>query len=114
VRAPERDVVPGDPIHVTSRRSEAEDRWFCYLLECADGTFYTGITSALDRRLSLHNRGRASRYTRGRLPVTLVYAEPHRDRSSASRRERAVKKMSRAEKRALGRPATQRERLGKE
>jgi len=87
---------------------EGTDRWFCYLLECADGTFYTGITRALGRRLSMHNRGRASRYTRGRLPVTLVYAEPHRDRSSASRREIAVKKMSRAEKHALGRSATRR------
>jgi len=45
------------------------DRWFCYVLECADGTFYTGITRSLERRLSMHNRGRASRYTRGRLPV---------------------------------------------
>ncbi|PYM84156.1 MAG: hypothetical protein DME09_09105 [Candidatus Rokuibacteriota bacterium] len=93
---------------------EGRGQWFCYLLECADGTFYTGITSALDRRLSMHNRGRASRYTRGRLPVRLVYAEPHRDRSSASRREIAVRKMSRAKKRALGRSRKQRSRIGKE
>ena len=78
-----------------------EAPWFCYLLKCADGTFYAGITTLIDRRLSLHNRGRASRYTRGRLPVELVYAEPCRDRSSASRREVEVKKMSRAEKRRL-------------
>ena len=80
---------------------EGRARWFCYVLECADGTFYTGITRSLGRRLSMHNRGRASRYTRGRLPVRLVYAEPHRDRSSASRRELQVKKMSRARKRVL-------------
>ena len=78
-----------------------EAPWFCYLLKCADGTFYAGITTLIDRRLSMHNRGRASRYTSGRLPVELVYAEPCRDRSSASRREVEVKKMSRAEKRRL-------------
>ena len=76
--------------------------WFCYVLECADGTFYTGITNSIDRRLSMHNRGRASRYTRGRRPVRLIYAEPHRDRSSASRREVEVKKMPRVKKRRLG------------
>jgi putative endonuclease len=76
--------------------------WFCYVLECADGTFYTGITNSIDRRLSMHNRGRASRYTRGRRPVRLIYAEPHRDRSSASRREIEVKKMPRVKKRRLG------------
>jgi putative endonuclease len=81
---------------------EHGDRWFCYVLECADGTFYTGITRSLERRLSMHNRGRASRYTRGRLPVRLLYAERHRDRSSASRREIEVKRMSRAQKRVLG------------
>jgi putative endonuclease len=73
----------------------------CYLLECADGTLYAGITNAIERRLEMHNRGRASRYTRGRLPVRLVYAEPCRDRSAASRRERALKRLSRREKRRL-------------
>jgi len=76
--------------------------WFCYVLECADGTFYTGITNSIDRRLSMHNRGRASRYTRGRLPVRLIYVEACRDRSLASRREIAVKKMPRVKKRRLG------------
>lgn len=77
-------------------------RWFCYVLECADGTFYTGITTSLGRRLSVHNRGRGSKYTRGRLPVRLVHAESHPTESSARRREIRVKKMSRAEKRVLG------------
>jgi putative endonuclease len=72
------------------------------LLECADGTLYTGITTSLDRRLSMHNRGRASKYTRGRLPVRLVYAESHPNQSAARRREIQVKKMSRARKRVLG------------
>ena len=81
---------------------QGKDRWFCYVLECADGTFYTGITRSLDQRLSMHNRGLASKYTRGRLPVRLVYAEPHQNRSSASQREIQVKKMSRTQKRKLG------------
>lgn len=75
--------------------------WFCYLLECADGTLYTGISNDLDKRLAAHNGGSASKYTRSRLPVKMVYAEPHADRASASRREAALKKMSRAAKLAL-------------
>jgi putative endonuclease len=81
---------------------DGKERWFCYVLECADGTFYTGITNSIDRRLAMHNRGHASRYTRGRLPVRLVYAAPYGNRSSAGRREIEVKKMSRAGKRRLG------------
>jgi len=87
---------------VRHRVGDRKHRWFCYILECADGTFYTGITNSIGQRLAMHNRGRASRYTRGRLPVRLVYAEPYRDRSSASHREIEVKKMSRARKRRLG------------
>lgn len=75
--------------------------WFCYLLECADGTFYTGITNDVERRLSRHNEGRGSKYTRGRLPVKVVYAEPHADRSAAARREREIRRMPRAGKVAL-------------
>ncbi|HET8575567.1 MAG TPA: GIY-YIG nuclease family protein [Methylomirabilota bacterium] len=84
------------------RPRRVKGRWFCYLLECADGTLYTGITTSVSRRLTMHNRGRASKYTRGRLPVRLVYVERHSNRSSASRRESQVKRMSRAGKRALG------------
>jgi putative endonuclease len=75
--------------------------WFCYLLECADGTLYTGITNDLDKRLGAHNDGTASKYTRSRLPVQMVYTEPHADRASASRREAALKKLNRAAKHAL-------------
>lgn len=82
--------------------AKGTERWFCYVLECADGTFYTGITTSIDRRLAMHKRGRASQYTRGRLPVRLVYAAPYGDRSSASRREVELKKMPRAKKRGLG------------
>lgn len=75
--------------------------WFLYTLEYSAGTFYTGITTALDRRCAEHNRGIASRYTRSRLPVTLFYHEPCQDRSHASRREYEVKALSRAEKQRL-------------
>jgi putative endonuclease len=75
--------------------------WFCYLLECADGSFYAGITTDLARRLAEHNRGTASRYTRARLPVLLAWAEPHPDRAAATRRERELKALPRASKQLL-------------
>lgn len=84
-----------------ARRSRA--RWFCYLLQCADGTLYTGITNALDRRLARHNAGTASKYTRARRPVRLVWSEPARDRAAASRREAALKRLRRGDKQALTR-----------
>jgi putative endonuclease len=74
---------------------------FVYILECADGTYYTGWTTDLERRVAVHNAGRGSRYTRLRRPVKLVYWEEHPDRSSAQRRELALKRMSRARKSAL-------------
>jgi putative endonuclease len=76
--------------------------WFCYLLACADGTLYAGITTGLERRLAAHNAGAASKYTRGRRPVRLVWAEPCADRAAASRREAAIKALPRALKLALG------------
>ncbi len=75
--------------------------WFLYLLRCADGSLYTGITSDVDRRCKQHNAGTASRYTRSRLPVKLVYREPQSCRSMALKRELAIKAMSREEKESL-------------
>jgi putative endonuclease len=77
--------------------------WVCYLLECADGTLYTGISNDLPRRLAQHARGVASKYTRTRLPVRLRYSEKHRTRSSALKREAAIKRLPRARKLALRR-----------
>lgn len=82
---------------MTARRSGSGE-WVCYVLECADGTLYTGITNDLDRRLAAHAQGTAAKYTRGRQPIKLVYAEPHCGRGSASRREAEIKKLSRREK----------------
>lgn len=75
--------------------------WGCYLLECADGTLYAGITNDPERRLAGHNQGTASKYTRSRLPVRMIYWEAHPDRASASRREARIKKLTRAAKLAL-------------
>ena len=74
---------------------------YTYLLECADGTLYCGWTNDLSRRLEAHSRGTGSRYTRSRLPVRLVYHECFETRSEAMRREAAIKRLSREEKRAL-------------
>lgn len=78
--------------------------WHVYLVRCADGTLYTGVTTDLERRLAAHNGGRGAAYTRARRPVTLVHAEPAADRPSALRREWAIKQLPRAAKEALVRP----------
>ena len=75
--------------------------YFCYILECADGTYYTGWSTDPERRLTQHNTGRGARYTRTRLPANLVYTEKQADRSSAMRRELEIKRLPRAKKRAL-------------
>lgn len=75
--------------------------WFVYILCCADGTFYTGITTDVSRRCRQHNAGTASRYTRCRLPTRLVYQESQPDRGTALRREAAIKTLSRREKGVL-------------
>jgi putative endonuclease len=72
-----------------------------YLARCRDGTLYTGITTDPERRLAEHNAGSGAAYTRTRLPVVLVYWETASDRSSALRREYAIKGLSRAAKEAL-------------
>ena len=80
---------------------KTEKSWWLYIIECADNSLYTGITNDIEQRMAKHNAGTASRYTRARKPVRLVYLEPHPDRSSASRREFAVKRLTRDEKLAL-------------
>jgi putative endonuclease len=76
-------------IQLPGRGSKAH--CYCYILECADGSFYTGWTVDPDRRIRAHNAGRGSRYTRSRRPVRLVLLEVEKDRISAMRRERAIK-----------------------
>jgi putative endonuclease len=74
---------------------------FVYLLRCADDSLYCGWTTDMDRRLAAHRSGRASRYTRTRLPVELAAVLPMADRSSAMREEARIKQLSREEKLAL-------------
>ena len=74
---------------------------YCYIVECADGSYYTGWTTDPDGRLRAHNAGRGSRYTRTRRPVRIVLLEPQTDRISAMRRERAIKGLTRASKTVL-------------
>ncbi len=75
-------------------------QWYLYVLVCKDGTLYTGITSDLVRRIRQHRNGKASRYTRSRLPVKLVYQERCPGRSAALRKEYALKQLTRKEKEA--------------
>ena len=74
---------------------------YCYIVECADGTFYTGWAVDPERRVAVHNQGRGARYTRTRRPVRLVYVESQPDVSTALKRERAIKRMTREGKRKL-------------
>ena len=82
-------------------RRRPQEMWFLYLLECSDGSLYTGITKDLEKRLAKHNDGSASRFTRTRRPVHMVYRETCGSRAEALVRECAVKGLSRAKKEAL-------------
>ncbi|MEO8465956.1 MAG: GIY-YIG nuclease family protein [Gammaproteobacteria bacterium] len=75
--------------------------WYVYIVRCADRTLYTGVARDLSARLAAHNEGRGAKYTRARLPVKLIYQETAENRSAAQRREHAIKRLSRTEKRAL-------------
>jgi len=73
--------------------------WSVYILECADGTYYTGITTDIARRLAEHNDGpKGAKYTKARRPVRLVYQEPAQDKSSASKREHEIRTLTRKQK----------------
>ncbi len=72
--------------------------WVVYILECADRTLYTGITNDLDHRINEHENGTGAKYTRGRAPFTLLYAETHASRSQALKREAEIKSFDRATK----------------
>ena len=74
---------------------------YTYIVECSDGTLYTGWAKDVQARVQAHNAGRGARYTRGRRPVRLRYYERHPDRRAAMRRERKMKRLSRRQKLAL-------------
>jgi putative endonuclease len=75
--------------------------WYVYMLRCADHSLYTGVATDLEARVATHNAGKGAKYTRGRLPVKLVYQEAVADRGTALKREIAIKRMPVAAKRQL-------------
>ena len=75
--------------------------WKLYMLRCGDGTYYTGIARDVEKRLETHRSGKGAKYTRGRGPLTLCYAENCGSHSDALKRELAVKALPRAEKQSL-------------
>jgi putative endonuclease len=74
---------------------------YCYILECSDGTYYTGWTTDPERRVAQHNKGIGAKYTSTRRPVKLVYLESRANRTEAMKRELAIKKMKRMQKSKL-------------
>lgn len=78
-----------------------DSAWWVYILECRDGSLYTGVTKDIDGRVRAHNAGRGARYTRGRAPLRLVYREACGGRPAALRREAAIKRLKRDAKLAL-------------
>ena len=75
--------------------------WYVYIVRCADGSLYTGITKDVESRVSMHNAGRGAKYTRARRPVEPVYREMVSDRGAAVRRECAIKRLRPIAKRKL-------------
>ena len=103
---PKREEVPVETLPEESNgEPSAGATWFVYILRCDDGTLYTGITNNLPRRCAQHNAGKASRYTRSRLPVEVAYQETQASRSEALKRELAIKRLTRQKKEALVRSA---------
>ena len=70
-------------------------RCYCYIVECADGTYYTGWAIDPEKRVAMHNKGRGAKYTRTRRPVKLVYVEEQPDRKTAMKREITIKRLGR-------------------
>ena len=79
---------------------------YTYILECSDGSLYTGWTNDLEKRVRAHNQGRGAKYTRGRRPVRLAYYEEHMTREEAMKREAAIKKLPRTDKELMIRKMT--------
>lgn len=74
---------------------------YVYIVECSDGTFYTGWTNNLEKRIAMHSKGTGAKYTKGRGPVKLMYHEEFQDKKDAMRREYQIKKLTRKQKQIL-------------
>lgn len=95
-------IMPGmSDLAPTALPPESAAGWLVYVIEAGDGSLYTGITTDMERRWRQHVDGRGARYLRGREPRAVLYVESGHDRSSAARREAAIKKLSRLQKLAL-------------
>lgn len=75
--------------------------FYIYILECSDGTYYTGYTDNPERRLAVHNSGKGAKYTKTRRPVKMIYTEAFETKSEAMRREAGIKRLTRKEKENL-------------
>jgi putative endonuclease len=76
----------------------SSDQWCVYIVKCNDGTFYTGCTNDLNKRIATHNLGKGAKYTRARLPIILVYTEIQNNVSDSLKRENVIKKLTRQQK----------------
>lgn len=74
---------------------------YVYILECSDGTFYTGWTNNLEKRVKMHSQGKGAKYTKGRRPVRLIYHEEFKEKIDAMKREYEIKQLTRKEKELL-------------
>ena len=75
--------------------------YFIYIVKCKDETYYTGYTTNIEKRIKAHNEGKGAKYTRGRLPVKLVYWEQYEEKAQALKREYAIKQLTRKQKQQL-------------
>jgi predicted GIY-YIG superfamily endonuclease len=85
----QQDLAAGQENTLYNRTMQA---WHVYILRCADGSLYTGITTDLAKRVAVHQSGKGAKYTRGRLPVEIVYHEAQRSKGTALRREAEIKR----------------------
>ena len=100
-----RRMLRGMKVREEAAPYASAEGWSLYILRCGDGSFYTGVTTDIDRRFKMHQEGKASRYTRTHQPVSLIYSEPCGSRSQALARECAVKSLPREKKEKLIAPA---------
>ncbi len=84
-----------------TKRIQRKGRFWVYIVECRDGTYYTGYTTDIERRIKLHNSGRGAKYTRDRRPVELVWSKEYKYFKSAFLEEKRIKKLQRKEKEGL-------------
>ena len=96
-----RKMLAGMEAKEAGEKRRSREKWFLYILECSDGSFYTGVTKDIKRRFKMHTSGKASRYTRTRLPVKLLYQETCKNRTDALVRECQVKSFPKEKKFAL-------------